>query len=250
MNLQPKYRIYPSLLDKFNDYLNIDVAIEQPWNASKLPAEVEREVEESLLNSINRVPFESEAAEKGTAFNDLVDKIIAGTAELTSIVVPKRGGGQQEVTSVSHTARSGQQYTFDFPTPIVREFVEYFRGAAGQVFVTGILQTRYGPVELYGYVDELIEDVVYDIKTTSQYDWGKYSKGWQRHVYPFCLTQMGCQISAFEFSVTDFRNTYREWYTYLPEQSEQQLRAHCERFIEFLESRRNKITDKKIFNEL
>jgi len=128
--------------------------------------------------------------------------------------------------------------------------MDYFKGAASQVFCQGTIQTRYGLVELYGYIDELVEDAVYDIKTTSRYELGKYSKGWQRHVYPYCLVQSGVPVIGFEYTVTDFNNCYQEWYDFHYEASEQLIRAHCERLIEFLESRRDKITDKKIFNEL
>lgn len=71
MSRPPKYRIYPSLLDRFNEYRYIDAAIEKPWNADKTPSDVEAEIERGLLDAINRVPFESEAAERGTCFNNL-----------------------------------------------------------------------------------------------------------------------------------------------------------------------------------
>lgn len=48
--------------------------------------------------------------------------------------------------------------------------VEVFSGALSQVFVSAVIPTRYGDVELYGYIDELVRDTVYDIKTTSKYD--------------------------------------------------------------------------------
>ena len=46
--------------------------------------------------------------------------------------------------------------------------------------MSAVIPTRYGDVELYGYIDELVRDTVYDIKTTSKYDFGKYEHGWQR----------------------------------------------------------------------
>lgn len=36
--------------------------------------------------------------------------------------------------------------------------------------MSAVIPTRYGDVELYGYIDELVRDTVYDIKTTSKYD--------------------------------------------------------------------------------
>ncbi len=80
MSRQPKYRFYPSLLDKFEQYLRADEQVESFWNVDnetgeykKSPEEIEAELKQSLLDAINRVPFESEAADKGTAFNAVID---------------------------------------------------------------------------------------------------------------------------------------------------------------------------------
>ena len=54
-----KYNFTPSLLDGFTQYKKYKNAIQ-------------------LLNRINRVPFESEAADKGTAFNEVIDCIVEG----------------------------------------------------------------------------------------------------------------------------------------------------------------------------
>lgn len=246
MSRPPKYRIYPSLLDRFNEYRYIDAAIEKPWNADKTPSDVEAEIERGLLDAINRVPSESEAAERGTCFNNLVDAALAGMMTISSNAADKTG---TELIRIDHKSRMGTAYIFDFPVKIVKEFVDYFRGAASQVFCSGTLETQYGDVELYGYIDELIQDTVFDIKTTSRYEFGKFRMAWQKDVYPFCLDQMGCRIRGFEYTVTDFRNTYQEWYDFHYDDSRQRLREHCERFIEFLEARREQITDKKIFNQ-
>ena len=71
MSRPPKYRIYPSLLDRFNEYRYIDAAIEKPWNADKTPSDVEAEIERGLLDAINRVPFESEAPSAAPALTIL-----------------------------------------------------------------------------------------------------------------------------------------------------------------------------------
>lgn len=262
MSRPPKYRIYPSLLDRFNEYRYIDAAIEKPWNADKTPSDVEAEIERGLLDAINRVPFESEAADRGTAFNEIVDCMIHGCQSKKIIPVYREivalcdtgVGTKPELRPVGHTAEvvgisaTYNNRTFTFPISLCREFADYFRGAASQVFCSGTLETQYGDVELYGYIDELIQDTVFDIKTTSRYEFGKFRMAWQKDVYPFCLEQMGCRIRGFEYTVTDFKNTYQEWYDFHYDDSRQRLREHCERFIEFLEARRDKITDKKIFN--
>ena len=123
-----------------------------------------------------------------------------------------------------------------------------------------VIPTRYGDVELYGYIDELVRDTVYDIKTTSKYDFGKYEHGWQRHVYPYCLIASGQMesVKAFEYTAYQMKGgtsrtplisgtQYPEYYTYNHEQTIKLLTAHCEHFIEFLEANRDIIADKKIF---
>lgn len=68
---QPKYRMYPSLLDKFEAYLRVDEEVESFFNIDnetgeykRSPEEIEAELKQSLIDAINRVPFASEAADK------------------------------------------------------------------------------------------------------------------------------------------------------------------------------------------
>lgn len=80
------FRIYPSLLDKFQTYLDSDVEAESFWNIDsdtgeqkRTAEEIAAEHEQELLDAINRVPHEPiEAADKGTCFNEIVDYLIAG----------------------------------------------------------------------------------------------------------------------------------------------------------------------------
>lgn len=92
--MKPSYRIYPSLLDKFQSYLDADRALEEPWNKvseSSLPMhpgcevgdyiktldEIADGLQQELLDAINRVPHEPiEAADKGTCFNEILDCLI------------------------------------------------------------------------------------------------------------------------------------------------------------------------------
>ena len=90
---QPKYKFYPSLLDPFEKYLHVDREFEHFFNQDqetgdykKTYEEIETEMKQSLLNSINRVPFDSEAADKGTAFNDIVDYFIHRKPVRTQII--------------------------------------------------------------------------------------------------------------------------------------------------------------------
>lgn len=255
----PRYRFYPTLLDKFEKYLHADREFESFFNQDKETGdykksfeEIETELRQSLLDTINRVPFDSEAADKGTVFNEIVDCFIQNKR---SDKVQMKGNFKDDTITATYNNR-----TFVFSYQFCCKAAEYFHGSASQVLVDALLDTCYGPVKLYGYIDELNRDMVYDIKTTSRYEFGKYSEGWQRHVYPYCLVETGLvtEIKAFEYTAYLLKGgtsrtpvitgtQYPELYTYDHEESRGLLRAHSERFIEFLEDNRKFITDKKIF---
>lgn len=209
---QPQYKFCATLLDAFTWYKKSE----------------KEEAFPEFLDKLNRVPFTSEAADKGTAFNELVDNLCVdfeayGVLPMDDIL--------------SHSG-------FDFPGDIVREFVAQFAGCLRQIYVERTIQTRYGPVLLYGYVDELLWWVVYDIKTTKSYDLGKYTRNWQHKVYLYCLIETG--IDTFQYTVTDFDNTYKEEYTW-KESNQLDLQLICEELIDFVTEHRELITDKKLF---
>lgn len=269
----PKYRIYPSLLDKFEALLHVEEEVESPFNLDaetgeykRTEEEIEFELKKSLIDAINRVPFDSEAADRGTAFNAIVDSYIHRRphkvaterepyeilgfedANVVQVAFPERCGGVQKE----------RHFIFDRQWCI--DEGKYFAGCISQLLVKAVLPTRYGDVELYGYIDELRRDVVYDIKTTSRYQFGKYARGWQRHVYPYCLIASGMMegVKAFEYTAYQLKKSrtglisgtrYPEYYVYDHAQSTAMLTAHCEAFIEFLEAHRELITDEKIFND-
>ena len=263
------YRIYPSLLDKFEDYLRADEEAESFFNVDRdtgeykrSPEEVEAELKQSLIDAINRVPFSSEAADKGTAFNALIDSMIHLEKHVPSEHAPYQIIGDEETNIVQVTfpeTELAPMRNFLFDRKWVIKESEYFAGCISQLYVSATLPTRYGDVELYGYIDELRKDVVYDIKTTSKYEFGKYEHKWQRHVYPYCLIASGEleSVSAFEYTAYQLKGgtsrtplisgtRYPEYYTYNHGQTVKMLTNHVERFIEFLEANRELITDKKI----
>lgn len=262
---QVKYKIYPSLLDKFQSYLDSEIEAESFWNVNdetgeykRSPDEIEAEKKQELINSINRVPFESEAADKGTAFNEIVD-----------CLVHKRNKSENEKIKALVSDRENNKidvqinnFYFSFDLSFCVEASKYFKDSTSQVYVSATLPTRYGDVELYGYVDEIKKDIVYDIKTTSRYEFGKYEKNWQRYTYPYCLIESGMMndVKAFEFTAYHLKGgtsrtpliygvQFPEYYAYNHEKSKQLLINHCEAFIEFLEANHDLITDLKIFNQ-
>lgn len=238
-----KYKFYATLLDKYQSYCDSSELYQQFWGFSENPTKTEEEFEleqfDGLINTINRVPFQSELADKGTAFNEVVDCIIE-----------KRTSDKMEIKSFKEANEIWATYKeqlFKFPLHLCVEFAKYYEGALTQQRVEGIVETKYGKVEVYGFIDELMPFKVADIKTTGKYFAGKYRKNWQHIVYPFCLNQNGVPITEFEYAITDFKNTWTEWYLFKHEIDYPRIVEHCEKLIEFLEQNKNLITDKKIF---
>ncbi len=237
--MKTQYRFYATLLDSFQNYLDSSEIYQQYWGFAEDPEKSEEDFEteqfNSLIDKINRVPFESEAADKGTAFNEVIDCLIENR--------------QSESMVMSSTENEGfitvkyKENVFLFPLALCVEFRDYFKGAITQHRASATIETKYGDVELYGIVDELMPDKIHDIKTTSKYNVGKYRKGWQHIVYPYCIG-----INDFEYTITNFKETFTECYTFVPERDVERLRSHCEAFIEFLALNEELITDKKIFN--
>jgi hypothetical protein len=222
-----KYKFYATLLDAYQRYLDSE----------------SEEACQELIDKINRVPFESEAAEKGTAFNELIDKIIKGGDVKLDFYMRNN----IDTISVNHTSRTGKLYQFEFKMDIVREFADYFQGATSQVFAEAEIETSAGNVLLYGWIDEMLQGSIYDIKTKGQYTFPSFLKHWQHIVYPYCLNKRGNNVSHFQYTITEFSNTYTEDYYYNPEVDEPRLKAICEELIHFIETKRGFITDKKIF---
>lgn len=211
--MKTDYMIYPSILDAYAWY-----------KKSENP-----ECKQELIDKINRVEFKSEAADKGTAFNVLVDSILDS-------------GDKIEVDIIKFDG-------FDFKTKIVEHFVYELKGAIAQVRVESTIETDNGFVLLYGYADEIKGDTCIDIKTTGSYDFPKYLHNWQHVVYPYCLNKMGIECNNFTYLITDFNNIFKEDYRYNPKKQLNRLKAELNDFIFFLEMNRESITDKKIFGQ-
>lgn len=250
---QLKFKFYATLLDKFTDYLKSDVIYERYWGFSENPPHTPEEFRQkqfqSLIDTINRVPFDSEAADKGTAFNEVIDCMIENRkSEKVQVgrLLSDEIDGRQSLVGLRATYNNRQ---FDFPISICREFADYYKGALPQQRVEAILPTCFGNVLLYGYIDELMPMSVHDIKTTGSYYVGKFKDHWQHMVYPYCLMQNGNDVRSFEYNITDFRQAYTESYTFVPERDIPILINHCKDFIRFLNDNRSLITDKKIFAE-
>lgn len=271
-----KYQFYATLLDAFQGYINSSEIWNDYWGMSDDPSKTEEQFEqeqfESLINRINRVPMkweDSEAADKGTAFNEAVDCLIANRKSEKMIITKvyetkvygqvnncdpdERYADIEQTNKVIAINVNYNKRTFIFPITLVREFAQYYQDAISNVFTEGILPTKYGDVSLYGYIDELGPLTVHDIKTTGKYKAGKFRNNWQHVVYPFCLNQQGNPVTDFEYNVAVLGSgtgysTFTEYYRYNPEKDINRLQIVVESFIDFLELNRNLIFDNKIFN--
>ena len=277
----PKYRIYPSVLDKFQKFLDSDLVAEEFWNKDsegdyKLsPEEMSVQLEQELLDCINRVPHEpSEAADKGTAFNEVIDCIIEHHPCEREDMEVKSGAMMEDGEFSTQEPNSGEVhfnftaypcidvkfngFDFRFDAHLCKDVAHYFKGCIPQYTCSAILPTIYGDVDLYGHVDYINTNKIHDLKTTKNYTFGNYEKYWQRHLYPYCLIESGEmeEVTEFEFTVVKWRelknkpisgDIFKEVYTYSHEASTKALRCICEAFIEWLEANRHRITDKKIF---
>lgn len=243
--MRPKFKFYATLLDAFSNYLRSDAIYERYWGFSENPPHTPEEFKEqqfqSLIDTINRVPFDSEAADRGTCFNEIVDALIENRKP--------NGVEVERVDGVLYRA-SYNERTFDFPIALCLEFANYYKGALTQQRVEAILPTCFGEVLVYGVIDELMPLSIHDIKTTGNYYVGKFKDHWQHIVYPYCLMRNGGDVRLFEYNITDFKNTYTESYSFEPERDIPILTDHCEEFIRFLNDNRDLITDKKIFGDL
>lgn len=269
-----KYKITASHLNAYQRLLDADIDANELSNFTedglyrKTPDEIYIEREQALLDLINRVQREpNEAADRGTAFNEIIDCILAGRNTLRedmsiqSVFVDFNGTIYTQNTEIPARAIEAimaqiNGFTFVFEKAFCKRIAKYFKGCLCQSYVSADMQTRYGDVLLYGYADYIGTLKVADLKTTSKYHWGKYEHGWQRYVYPYCIEESGdMRVIDFAYEVCVLENkkgvisgkSYRESYLYVHEIDKKKLQEMCERFIEWLELNRSKITDAKIF---
>lgn len=267
------YRFYATLLDGFQDYLNSDIIWEKYWGYSENPPHTPEEFRQkqfqSFIDRINRVPFDSEAADKGTAFNEIIDCMIEHRksdkvdvryayetivlGQVDNCEPDERWADVQQTNKIVGLNATYNNRTFYFDIKLCREFANYYKGALTQQFVRAIVPTRFGNVEVYGYVDELMPQSIHDIKTTGKYSVGKFKDHWQHIVYPYCYQQNGQDLRLFEYNIAEIDRygrweTFTESYMYKPERDVPKLIAMCEELISFLIENRHLITDRKIFN--
>lgn len=267
-----KYRFYATLLDAYQNYLDSEIIFEKYWGWSEkppcTPEEFKQKQFQSLIDRINRVSFDSDAADKGTAFNEVIDCMVLHRksdkiqvereyeVKCDGLIDPCDGkvigGDCIETGKVVGLNVKYNEKTFYFPLPLIREFSDYYQGAVPQVYIQAVLPTMFGNVLLYGYIDYVMPFCTHDLKTTRQYSVGNYKRHWQHIVYPYALIKNGCNVPDFEYNIAEigktYYRTYTECYTFKEGRDVPLLIQHCENLIKFINDNRALITDKKIFN--
>ncbi len=241
-----KYVFYPTLLDVFQNYLNSEKIWSQYWGKSFIPKitldEFKKEQFKRLIDTINKVKGEpSLLADRGTVFNEIVDCL-------------REKGDPKKIkfhTDSKFAYGKTKDFSFQFFLSDCNTIAEFYKNALPQVKCEGYLDTDYGAVKLFGYIDELTVSKIYDIKTTQKYNVGKFCQNWQHKIYPFCLKNEGLDLKEFVYDVVvmDDSNKIcsRHFETYAIKDEEQLIRDYCEKFIVFLEQNRNYIYNKSIF---
>lgn len=218
--LQPKYKFYATLLDAFLWY-----QVSESDNA-----------EQEFIDKINRVPITDpkalERMAKGTALNNLVDKQVVNET-------------MNEAETMSEIV-NGMTFTFD--SRIVNQLGDKLQGSIPQYYTETIIRCNGNNVLVYGYIDYILTNKIIDLKTTKTYELGKYKDSMQMHLYPICLyNEEGIIADEFEFLITDFNEVYSEVYPINLIDSNTKLAITCNALIEFIESKKEFITNKKIF---
>lgn len=266
---KPRYRITPSLLNKWQDLVDADKHWEEWYGNSDEPSisseDYYAKCEKELLDACNRVPFVSEAASKGTALNEIVDCILDRRKQREDMTVERVCSDAEAYKNDVVALRAGLDgFTFLFDIGLVNDLTGYFIGATCQHRCEATIETSFGPVILYGDADYIVRDVVYDLKTTSKYSsYGKFESGWQKDVYPWALIESGemKEVSGFEYTIVPLTGgtassplitgeIHTEYYPYNHDASTGRLRAVLEAFIQWIEDHRSLITHPRIFNKI
>lgn len=208
--MQPNFHFYATLLDSFAWYKRNQKA----------------DAKEEFLGHINRVPTpKTDAMKRGIEFENAVN------------MWAQRGALPPGPVTV---------HDLEVSPELIGRFTKGFEKALRQIFVEVNLPTKYGPVRVYGFIDELLADAAYDTKTTGDYDLGKYRNNWQHPSYLEALKSEGAGVNRFVYRITDFEDYFEEEYQYRKEDTER-LISECEHLVEFLEANRPAITDRKVF---
>lgn len=179
------------------------------------------------------------------AFNDLIDKLNDVKIEQSE---ENLKGIQFE--QVINDLIDEKMVRHDFDMSLVdKVYSKLSRCIGKQVKIEGIISTKHGNVELYGYFDYEFPEMMADLKTTSNYSLKtegsekvkKYKNNFQ-HKFISLLTPK----KEFNYVITDFKYFYIENFK-LGKQLNEATITEIEEFIDFINIFKYKIKDSKVF---
>lgn len=195
MNEKRLYRISPSLLNAFDGWLNAGEDWDKFWGESDLPPVTregyERGKLEELLGYINGVAQEpSEAADRGTCLNEIVDCLLGNRP---------RGDVRWSGSDGFYKAVKGD-FTFLFDRGLVDSLTLMLQSSVAQYHLDHAYDFEGGRIRLHGYADYIFPTMIWDLKTTGKYTTEKYAQNWQRHVYPVVAVDSGELVKCEKFT--------------------------------------------------
>lgn len=180
--------------------------------------------EQHLLDRLNKAPMEqTEAMAKGIAFEACL----------------------QEDGKYTHSIHPFPM--FSFPPEIVNEMRDVVRGGIPQQFLQFTLETPNYTVRFYGYADFIKRHQCIDVKTGKQYAFPKFLDCYQHKMYLLGAKESGANLLEHLYLITDFKNVYKELYTFNKKEFEADMISRTTDLVHFIELRRSLITNPKIF---
>lgn len=204
------YSFYPTLLDSYFRYKKSEDELSFI----------------QLFDKINKVESEpDEARLKGIAFENLINEMIT----------------TENVNCINGMFLSND---FEFNDSIVLKIYEKLKRCSKiQSYQEKIIETEKGKIKIYGFFDYKFPQMTVDLKTTSNYSFGKYENNMQ-HKFTSLLTD----DEEFNYISTDFEYLYSENY-WLTDKVRKQAMTDIFEFIDFINYFKKYITDGKIFGK-
>lgn len=126
-------------------------------------------------------------------------------------------------------------------TSVLPEFIREARNAAWDIYVETQFMLEGNLIRLYGRIDYTQRDMGVDVKTTSRYEFPAFVHSFQHRVYMKAARESGILMEHFEYRITDFKNIYRETFSWKDSMNDDITRI-CRDFIQFLEIRKELIS--------
>lgn len=190
-----KYLITPTLLNSFQYYIEDEY---------KSPADSRAD----FLKTLSRERFEpNEAMQKGIKFEQDIEDYCNGEFELSYKIISTIGG---TCGSLSEDMDAWEEdvkiFDVDYNQCVIR-YGKIVKGGLWQQTCKKDLRVNNQDFLLYGRVDVLKRDTIYDIKFTSNYELDKYLNSSQHLIYLYCLG-----LPKFQYLISDGKDYWIDDY--------------------------------------